>query len=288
MSNIYGDISGVKEGDLFSKRKDLHHIGIHRPLQSGICGTASNGGAESIVVSGGYEDDRDYGEEIIYIGHGGNKNGKQISDQVLTRGNLALATNVTSGNLVRVIRGANGDAAHSPADGYRYDGLYYVRDYGFKRGESGFQIIWFRLVKASYRERVSSSATTSSGQTTPGRRQTTISRIIRDTNISKSVKKMHKYRCQICGESLETPIGPYAEAAHIKPLGRPHSGCDTPENILCLCPNDHVLFDRGSVHILEDLTVVKSGGLTSKLHTVRSHNIDVTFLEYHRKNFGFG
>ena len=90
------------------------------------------------------------------------------------------------------------------------------------------------------------------------------------------------------GESLETPIGPYAEAAHIKPLGRPHSGPDRLENLLCLCPNDHVLFDKGSVHILDDLTVVKSGGLTSKLHTVHDHNIDSTFLRYHRENFGFG
>ena len=129
--------------------------------------------------------------------------------------------------------------------------------------------------------------TTQSGQATPDRRQATILRIVRDTNKSKRVKEMHKYQCQICGESLETPIGPYAEAAHIKPLGRPHSGPDRLENLLCLCPNDHVLFDKGSVHILDDLTVVKSGGLTSKLHTVHDHNIDSTFLRYHRENFGF-
>jgi hypothetical protein len=32
----------------------------------------SQTGAESIVVSGGYEDDEDHGDTIIYTGHGGN------------------------------------------------------------------------------------------------------------------------------------------------------------------------------------------------------------------------
>ncbi len=51
-----------------------------------ISGSGSDG-ADSIVVSGGYEDDIDAGDEIIYTGHGGNdpQTGKQIADQTLTR-----------------------------------------------------------------------------------------------------------------------------------------------------------------------------------------------------------
>ena len=42
-------------------------------------------GADSIVVSGGYEDDEDDGDTIIYTGHGGNdaNSKKQIADQTM-------------------------------------------------------------------------------------------------------------------------------------------------------------------------------------------------------------
>ena len=51
-------------------------------------------GAESVVVSGGYPDDQDSGDEIIYTGQGGrDTSGKHVKDQELEleRGNLALA-----------------------------------------------------------------------------------------------------------------------------------------------------------------------------------------------------
>jgi putative restriction endonuclease len=37
---------------------------------AGIAGSVSEG-ADSIVLSGGYEDDEDRGEEIVYTGHDG-------------------------------------------------------------------------------------------------------------------------------------------------------------------------------------------------------------------------
>ncbi len=37
---------------------------------AGISGSESEG-ADSIVLSGGYEDDEDLGDEIVYAGHGG-------------------------------------------------------------------------------------------------------------------------------------------------------------------------------------------------------------------------
>lgn len=49
--------------------------------------------AVAIVLSGQYEDDVDNSEDIIYTGEGGNDllgNKRQIKDQVMNRGNLAL------------------------------------------------------------------------------------------------------------------------------------------------------------------------------------------------------
>ena len=47
----------------------------------------------SIVMSGGYEDDVDNSEDVIYTGQGGNNltgDRRQIKDQKMTKGNLAL------------------------------------------------------------------------------------------------------------------------------------------------------------------------------------------------------
>ena len=110
-------------------REALAAAGVHRPLQAGISGSTAEG-ADSIVVSGGYEDDRDYGDEITYTDHGGNdrQTGRQIANQTLTRNNLALARNKAEGLPVRVVRGAHVGSPYAPATGYRYDGLFFVAD----------------------------------------------------------------------------------------------------------------------------------------------------------------
>ena len=49
--------------------------------------------AVAIVLSGMYEDDLDNAEDVVYTGQGGHDltgNKRQIRDQVLERGNLAL------------------------------------------------------------------------------------------------------------------------------------------------------------------------------------------------------
>ncbi|MBC7892196.1 MAG: YDG/SRA domain-containing protein, partial [Sphingobacteriaceae bacterium] len=91
---IFGQIPGILEGDTFTNRIDLHQNRIHRPLQAGISGSGAEG-ADSIVLSGKYEDDEDHGDVIIYTGHGGREltTGQQVADQVLAKGNLALAFN---------------------------------------------------------------------------------------------------------------------------------------------------------------------------------------------------
>src|SRR5207253_1293558 len=106
------------------------------------------------------------------------------------------------------------------------------------------------------------------------RREGTVQRIIRNTAMARAVKQLHNYTCQMCGLRLETPVGPYAEGAHIKPLGAPHDGPDSAGNVLCLCPNHHVLFDVGAITIADDLSLI---GIDGALRTAPNHMIN---LEY--------
>lgn len=73
-----GEIDGIRDGTTFKSRRELHDTGIHRGLQQGI-----GARGESIVLSGGYVDDEDYGDVIIYTGEGGRdqRTGRQIADQ---------------------------------------------------------------------------------------------------------------------------------------------------------------------------------------------------------------
>ena len=78
----FGHVDEVEVGNSFANRKQLATSGVHKPTQAGISGGAQEG-ADSIVVSGGYEDDEDYGDVIVYTGHGGRDpaTGRQVSDQ---------------------------------------------------------------------------------------------------------------------------------------------------------------------------------------------------------------
>jgi putative restriction endonuclease len=240
------------------------------------------------VVSGGYEDDEDYGEVIIYTGAGGRDpaTGKQVADQTLTAQNLALARSGDLGLPVRVVRGAGGDPAYSPPSGLRYDGTFYVDHYWPERGRSGFVVWRYRLIQEPIDE-LALSETPADTSGPVDREQVVVQRQIRNTGHAIAVKKLHDSFCQICGERIETKAGPYAEGAHIRPLGRPHDGSDAISNILCLCPNDHIRFDRGALYIDESLNVVdaRSGETIGPLRQHRSHPIDLDSLDYHRRTW---
>jgi hypothetical protein len=101
-----------------------------------------------------------------------------------------------------------------------------------------------------------------------------IYRILRDTELSRFVKSIYEGVCQLCGTFIELPNGSrYAEAHHIKPLGRPHSGPDVKGNIICLCPICHVKMDYGLLFF--DL---------NKLTLHEKHKINVEYVDYHNKN----
>jgi len=118
------------------------------------------------------------------------------------------------------------------------------------------------------------------------RREMIVERIIRDSLLSEQIKGAHDFHCQICGDRLPLHRGFYAEGAHIRPLGKPHNGPDEPGNLLCLCPNHHVLLDRGMIAIQADLTVMDtaSGATLGCLRVVQNHEISQEHLDYHRQN----
>jgi putative restriction endonuclease len=143
----FGHVPGIPIGTTFARRAELSDARVHRPLMQGISGRRADG-ADSIVVSGGYVDDEDYGDVIIYTGHGGNDPAtkRQIADQSTTAsGNAGLIVSRERGLPVRVTRGSAGEFAGAPANGFRYDGLYLVVDHWVERGRDGYLIVRYRL-----------------------------------------------------------------------------------------------------------------------------------------------
>lgn len=276
---IFGHIEGHPVGSWFKDRLELSKSRVHRENQAGIT-SGKNEGADSIVLSGGYEDDEDQGDVIIYTGHGGrDANGRQIKDQEWTKGNSGLAKSSNEGLPVRVIRG-------STAEGYRYDGLYKVESFWRERGISGFLICRFKLFKINDYTTTVPPRLQSIPETSipPARIPSVIQRIVRNTSISREVKELYAHHCQICSILLATPGGSYSEGAHIRPLGNPHNGSDSRDNILCLCPNHHVLFDKGAIYVRPDLSVIDS--MTdikiSDLKRHARHHLESSNFEYHR------
>ena len=60
---ILGEVPGIKPGTFFRDRQELYDRKLHRALMSGIAPLGS-----SIVLSGGYVDDEDLGDVIVYWG----------------------------------------------------------------------------------------------------------------------------------------------------------------------------------------------------------------------------
>jgi len=282
---FFGTPDGVKVGDLFVDRQELHDRGAHAPLQAGISGTKAEG-ADSIVVSGGYVDDQDHGDYIVYTGHGGNdpSSRKQIQDQSPTApGNAGLITSMVQGLPVRVVRGKHPGSRYAPPVGYQYAGLFLVVDAWMQPGRDDFQIMRFKLDRIPEQIEL---VTASPPEIDPAYSITTVSRRIRDTSLSREIKSMYSNSCQICG-TVVPGIGErlYSEGAHVKPLGRPHLGADALSNLLCLCPNHHTQLDIGGLVILDDLSVALTKGLKpfADLRFRGSHSLRVENARYQRE-----
>lgn len=154
IDELFGHPPGVKIGETWATRMDCLRAGVHRATRAGIHGSQIHG-TYSIVISGGYQDDYDKGETIIYTGAGGQdeRTHMQTSDQRLDHPhNAALVKSLEFGHRrkVRVIRGSKLGSKFAPGtiDGptvYRYDGLYTVTHFEQRKGIHGFDIFVFEL-----------------------------------------------------------------------------------------------------------------------------------------------
>ncbi|KAI0233000.1 E3 ubiquitin-protein ligase UHRF1 [Lamellibrachia satsuma] len=166
--NHQGPVPGVEVGTTWKFRVQVSESGCHRPHVAGIHGREDDG-AFSLVLSGGYEDDVDEGDQFTYTGSGGRdlsgnkRTAEQSCDQTLTRMNKALAKNCNAsldvkkgaeakdwraGRAVRVIRNVKGrkHSKYAPEEGNRYDGIYKVVKYWPNKGKSGF-LVWRFLLR---------------------------------------------------------------------------------------------------------------------------------------------
>ncbi|KAJ8616813.1 hypothetical protein MRB53_036185 [Persea americana] len=151
---IVGHVPGIDVGDHFFFRIEMCVVGLHGTPQAGIdyvpaSRTSSREPiATSIIVSGGYEDDEDGGDVIIYTGQGGKERHFQRHNvhQKLEGGNLALERSLHYGIEIRVIRGFKWDGSPTGKI-YVYDGLYRVINYWLDVGKSGFGVYKYKLVR---------------------------------------------------------------------------------------------------------------------------------------------
>lgn len=287
----FGEIPGHPEGTTYKSREEVRLAGLHAHKQTGISGTAREG-ADAIVLNGGYPDDHDAGDVIIYTGHGGqNQRKQQVADQNLDdTGNAGLVRSKLESLPVRVIRGFEEKSPYAPAEGYRYDGLFQVQRHWFKTRGDGYRVLQFQMFKLSLNDTVprrTSDDLADRALLLPGpadRTETTMSRLNRKTRVIRKIKEWHDNRCQICGLAVELIAGPASQVAHIQGLGFPHNGPDHETNALCLCPNDHIRFDNGALYLTDDLKIVDAltGTIVGPLRIDKRHTIGIEFVRQHR------
>lgn len=220
-----------------------------------------------------------------------------VADQsVGERGNAALVVSQAMGYPVRVIEGLGVTTGkrRRATKGYVYRGLFRVADHWLMVGQEGFRICQFKLLKITSEQlpHPQSVDPLAGAETTfeeQARRYISQDRLVRDSKVVSDVKKLHNNTCQICSSRLiVSPEGEaYSEAAHIQAVGKPHFGDDRIENVLCLCPNCHALFDRGALQLTDELNVIDglTGQFRAALARVKGHNIGVEFARKHRERW---
>ncbi|MFQ5534200.1 MAG: HNH endonuclease [Sphingomonadales bacterium] len=82
----------------------------------------------------------------------------------------------------------------------------------------------------------------------------------------------------------------YSEAAHIKPLGKPHDGPDKASNMLVFCPNHHLQFDRGVLRLQKrgdeyEIISKVAGDPLHRSKIILKHGIDADCVSWHHNWF---
>lgn len=148
--------TGVQVGEYWRDRLHCRQWGAHFPHVAGIAGQ-SNVGAQSVVLSGGYEDDKDEGEWFLYTGSGGrdlsgNKRTNKIQsfDQEFENMNKALQTSCLRGLPVRVVRSYKEKrSSFAPPEEIpvRYDGIYRIVKCWRKKGKQGLLMCRYLFIR---------------------------------------------------------------------------------------------------------------------------------------------
>ncbi len=109
----------------------------------------------------------------------------------------------------------------------------------------------------------------------------------RDRKKAAALKQHYNNTCMFCGTRLQVAEDRfYSEAAHIRGVGEPHNGPDKASNMLVLCPNHHVQFDRGVLRLCKVGAhyQIESKTAADPLHgqpITPTHSIDDDCVKYH-------
>jgi hypothetical protein len=119
------------------------------------------------------------------------------------------------------------------------------------------------------------------------RRQIEIQAQVRDRKKAAALKQFYDNTCAVCGVRLQVGEARfYSEASHIKPVGKPHDGPDKASNMLVLCPNHHLQFDRGILRLRKTAGtyVIMSSVKGDPLHgrdVLLQHSLDDDCVRWH-------
>ncbi|TXG49032.1 hypothetical protein EZV62_024907 [Acer yangbiense] len=164
-------LPGIKVGHQFWSRSQMLLAGFREHWLGGTddCMRKSNSKLEeflgynfpiaaTMLLSGEYEDSVDDLLEVVYTGQGGNDlvfNYRQVKDQDMRLGNLALKHNMDHNVPVNVIR--RQDCAHSyTGKVYTYDGLYKVVKCWADKDVSEFTVFKYHLKRLLQRSKLAS------------------------------------------------------------------------------------------------------------------------------------
>jgi putative restriction endonuclease len=106
--------------------------------------------------------------------------------------------------------------------------------------------------------------------------------MIRDTKKSRAIKERYDYTCQLFNSVGRSWVD-RTQRPRISDLWVPHTTGPTPtNNLICLCPNHHVLFDLGGFLIADDLTLI---GIPGQLSMHATHKVNIDHIKYHREHY---
>ncbi len=227
------------------------------------------------------------GAVLDYTGQGRSDQG----DQAWDRYNLGMRRAMEEGRPVHVFEKLGGKPVM-----YKYHGEWVIIGLHEKIVDATGQKVFRFLLSAEPEDQaisISSTPMFSTGALAddicePAARFLAVTqRIIRDTQLARRLKEAYGFRCQVCGQVRRLGTGdPYAEAHHVRPLGRPHDGPDSVDNLVILCPNHHADFDYGALGIDpgdgETLFHKFDASLQgTRIHRRRGHRLNPEHLRYH-------